>query len=107
MLAALDSALNYVTNSFLPWMQRDEAKSFCSLQFLAFATAIFALYWLLPGKRARVCLLVAASFYFYASWNRRLALLVTRYDRAGLPPRPRHGRRSTAGLRASCSSASA
>lgn len=49
---------------------------FCTTQFLVFFTAILALYWLLPWKRARVWLLVAASVYFYASWNKWLALIV-------------------------------
>jgi alginate O-acetyltransferase complex protein AlgI len=49
---------------------------FCSLAYLAFFAAVFALYWSLPGRRARVWLLLIASFCFYASWNRWLALLV-------------------------------
>src|SRR5262245_31482626 len=49
---------------------------FCSWQFLVFFAAVFALYWCLPWARARVWLLLAASFYFYASWNHWLALVV-------------------------------
>jgi alginate O-acetyltransferase complex protein AlgI len=49
---------------------------FCSRQFLLFFTVVFAVYWALPWRRARVGWLVAASFYFYASWNRWLALIV-------------------------------
>ncbi|MGE3805205.1 MAG: MBOAT family protein [Gemmataceae bacterium] len=49
---------------------------FCSLQYLYFFVAIFTLYWLLPWKRPRVYLLLVASFYFYASWNRWLAALI-------------------------------
>jgi alginate O-acetyltransferase complex protein AlgI len=49
---------------------------FCSQSFLLFFTCVFALYWALPGKRARVYLLLAASFAFYASWNRLLAGLI-------------------------------
>jgi alginate O-acetyltransferase complex protein AlgI len=49
---------------------------FCTSQFLYFFLAVFAVYWLLPWPRARVWLLVAASFYFYATWSRPLALLV-------------------------------
>ncbi|HWB11628.1 MAG TPA: MBOAT family protein [Pirellulales bacterium] len=49
---------------------------FCSEQFLVFFTLIFALYWAMPWHRARILLLLVASFYFYASWNRWLALII-------------------------------
>jgi alginate O-acetyltransferase complex protein AlgI len=49
---------------------------FCSQKFFLFFLLIFALYWLLPWRRLRVFLLLAASFYFYASWNKWLALLI-------------------------------
>jgi alginate O-acetyltransferase complex protein AlgI len=49
---------------------------FCSSTFLIFFVVVFSAYWALPWVRARVWLLVAASVYFYASWNRWLALLV-------------------------------
>jgi alginate O-acetyltransferase complex protein AlgI len=49
---------------------------FCSQAFLLFFTAVFAVYWALPWHRARVWLLLTASFVFYASWNRWLAVLV-------------------------------
>lgn len=49
---------------------------FCSWQFLVFFLVVFSCYWLLPRTRARVWLLLAASFYFYACWNRWLALLI-------------------------------
>jgi alginate O-acetyltransferase complex protein AlgI len=73
---------------------------FCSWPFARFFAVVFALYWLvpwgrlrctlpLPGRRSaprrtftltghelRVWLLLAASFYFYASWNAWLALLI-------------------------------
>ncbi len=68
---------------------------FCSWTFAQFFALVFAVYWLvpwrrlcwtlrLPGRRAwrlngheiRVWWLLAASFYFYASWNRKLALLI-------------------------------
>jgi hypothetical protein len=48
---------------------------FCSPQFLLFFLAVFAAYCLLPWGRARVLLLLAASF-FYACWNRWLAALL-------------------------------
>jgi alginate O-acetyltransferase complex protein AlgI len=49
---------------------------FCSQKFFLFFVLIFALYWTLPWRRVRVGLLLAASFYFYASWNKWLALLI-------------------------------
>jgi alginate O-acetyltransferase complex protein AlgI len=49
---------------------------FCSQQFLVFFTVVFVVYWALPWHRARVWLLLAASFYFYASWNRWLAFII-------------------------------
>ena len=49
---------------------------FCSSQFLVFFLAVFTVYWALPWNRFRVWLLLGASFYFYASWNHWLALIV-------------------------------
>lgn len=49
---------------------------FCSQPYLAFFCVIFAVYWSLPWHRARVWLLLSASFYFYASWNRWLAAII-------------------------------
>ncbi len=49
---------------------------FCSQQYLCFFLAIFLVYWAMPYQRARVWLLLVASFYFYASWNKWLALLI-------------------------------
>jgi len=49
---------------------------FCSEAFLAFFCVVFAAYWLMPWPRARVWLLLGASFYFYASWNHWLALII-------------------------------
>src|SRR5215470_10525241 len=49
---------------------------FCSERFLWFFLVVFAAYWSLPWARARVYLLLGASFYFYASWDYRLALLI-------------------------------
>ncbi len=68
---------------------------FCSWNFLRFFLIVSAVYWLLPGRRLRrtvplpggrsfvltgdelrVWWLVAASYYFYACWNHRLALLI-------------------------------
>jgi alginate O-acetyltransferase complex protein AlgI len=49
---------------------------FCSEQFLLFFTLVFVVYWSMPWRQARVYLLLAASFYFYASWNQWLALII-------------------------------
>ncbi len=73
---------------------------FCSWPFVQFFTVVFAVYWLAPwhrlrltvalpwrrgaarpafvltGDEGRVWWLLAASFYFYASWSRPLALLI-------------------------------
>jgi alginate O-acetyltransferase complex protein AlgI len=49
---------------------------FCSQQFVLFFIAVFAVYWAIPWQRGRVWLLLAASYYFYASWNHYLALLI-------------------------------
>src|SRR5262249_45405525 len=57
-------------------VKRQDAMVFCSEQFLVFFVPIFLLYWALPWQRARTALLLAASFYFYASWKLELALLI-------------------------------
>jgi hypothetical protein len=49
---------------------------FCSEKFLVFFTIVFIAYWALPWPRVRVWLLLGASFYFYASWNKWLALII-------------------------------
>jgi alginate O-acetyltransferase complex protein AlgI len=49
---------------------------FCTQAFLVFFTVVFTAYWLLPWRRARVGLLLGASFYFYACWNEWLACLI-------------------------------
>src|SRR5437763_8725928 len=49
---------------------------FCSERFLVFFSIIFICYWALPWQRVRVWLLLGASFYFYASWNKWLALII-------------------------------
>jgi alginate O-acetyltransferase complex protein AlgI len=53
-----------------------DAMLFCTFQFVVFFAIVFAAYWTLPWDKARVWLLLAASFYFYARWNRWLAVLV-------------------------------
>ncbi len=49
---------------------------FCSQPYLFFFAIVFALYWSLRGQRARIGLLLVASFTFYATWNRWLACLI-------------------------------
>ncbi len=49
---------------------------FCTQQFALFFLLVLGVYWLMPWHRARVYLLLAASIYFYASWNPYLALLI-------------------------------
>jgi alginate O-acetyltransferase complex protein AlgI len=49
---------------------------FCSQQFLLFFAVVFVVYWAMPWPRARVVLLLAASFYFYAKWNHWLACII-------------------------------
>jgi alginate O-acetyltransferase complex protein AlgI len=50
---------------------------FTTHQYLIFFLVVFFAYWAMPWPRMRVYLLLGASFYFYASWNEWLALLVT------------------------------
>ncbi len=49
---------------------------FCTSQFCWFFLAVFVAYWAIPWHQTRVGLLLAASIYFYASWNPMLAVLV-------------------------------
>ena len=49
---------------------------FCTRQFLIFFALFFVVYWAIPWRRPRVLLLLAASFYFYAVWNKWLAVIV-------------------------------
>lgn len=55
---------------------------FTSVLFLLFFTAILAVYWATPARlatpfgRVRILILLAASYYFYMSWNKWLAALV-------------------------------
>jgi alginate O-acetyltransferase complex protein AlgI len=50
---------------------------FFSRDFLLFFGVVFVLYWLTPWQRARVWILLTASFLFYASWDPRLAVLIS------------------------------
>ncbi len=49
--------------------------NFNSLAFLIFLPVVLLLYWILPHK-ARWVLLLAASYYFYMSWNPWLIFLI-------------------------------
>ena len=49
--------------------------SFNSLHFLIFFALVLALYWVIPNK-FRWILLLAASYYFYMSWNAVLVFLL-------------------------------
>ena len=49
--------------------------NFNSLQFLIFLPVVLILHWLLPHKY-RWMLLLAASYYFYMSWNAALVFLI-------------------------------
>lgn len=48
---------------------------FNSWQFAVFLPVVFALYWLIP-HRGRWVLLLAASYYFYMSWNAKYVVLI-------------------------------
>jgi alginate O-acetyltransferase complex protein AlgI len=49
---------------------------FCTFDYLWFFLAVLAVYWAMPWSKARVWLLVVSSFFFYACFNKWLALLV-------------------------------
>ena len=49
---------------------------FNSIEFLVFFVVVFTLYWATPWKKARVILLLVASYWFYMSFNAKLAAVV-------------------------------
>lgn len=50
---------------------------FNSIEYSIFLPVIFLLYWFaFKGSRARNMLIVAASYWFYASWNPRCLILI-------------------------------
>ncbi len=49
---------------------------FCTNPFTLFFILVMAVYWAIPDRRARVYLLLAASFVFYASCCWQLAFLI-------------------------------
>src|SRR5258708_33733458 len=57
-------------------MPKIDAMLFCSERYLLFFVAVFLAHWAMPWRRARVWLLVGASFFFYASWSKWLAGIV-------------------------------
>lgn len=48
---------------------------FNSINFMIFFPVVLALYFVIP-KALRQIWLLAASYYFYMSWNARYALLI-------------------------------
>ena len=50
---------------------------FCTIEYVAFLALAVAVYWLLPSTKLRIWWLLALSSAFYASWNPKLAALVT------------------------------
>ena len=57
---------------------------FNSWQYALFLPAVAAGYYLLP-HRLRWVLLLAASYYFYMSWNPKLVFLIL-FTTATIPP---------------------
>jgi len=55
------------------------APFFHTQAFLLFFAGVFCLYWMIPRRwqMTRICVLVVASFHFYAAWSLDLAFLVT------------------------------
>ena len=49
---------------------------FTEPRFFAFFLIVFAAYWLVPTNRGRKILLLAASYFFYASWDYRFLSLL-------------------------------
>jgi alginate O-acetyltransferase complex protein AlgI len=72
---------------------------FCTGEYVLFLASVVTLYWLTPWSRARVWILLVASYAFYASWNKWLALLVAGTSVAdyliarGMDASPRQGAR--------------
>jgi hypothetical protein len=79
MLASHGSTGFAILPMAVPRAQRSEGRKamlFCSQRFLLFFLIVFTMYWCLPWHWARIGVLLGASFWFYASWNKWLALLV-------------------------------
>jgi D-alanyl-lipoteichoic acid acyltransferase DltB (MBOAT superfamily) len=77
---AIDKARWAAELPYFRWLHDWLPEPFFQTQgFLLFFLVVATAYWLLPRRwnTLRVCLLVVASFHFYAAWNASLALLVT------------------------------
>ena len=59
-----------------PAILSGDAMLFCTFPFLCFFCVVFAVYWSLPRHRWRMVWLLAASCFFYMSWNPWLICLV-------------------------------
>lgn len=71
---------------------------FNSVSFVIFLPIVFCVYWLLPDK-FRWFLLLAASYYFYMSWNPKYVVLIlsttlVSYGAAILLKNPAGGRKN-------------
>ncbi len=49
---------------------------FNSIEFLVFFIVVFAVYWAAPTLKLKMIFLLAASYWFYMSWNAKLAAVV-------------------------------
>ena len=65
----------FCKQNMIPTSKREKEMLFNSLQYAVFLPIIFALYWALPHKY-RQPLLLAASYYFYMSWNVKYVALI-------------------------------
>src|ERR1051325_11410659 len=50
--------------------------SFASVVFFLFLPAVFALHWLIPRRKWRNGLLLAANYFFYGWWDWRFCFLM-------------------------------
>jgi alginate O-acetyltransferase complex protein AlgI len=50
--------------------------AFTTPTFLFFFSVCFTLYWLVKGSNLQNALLVAFSYFFYATWDSRFCLLL-------------------------------
>ncbi len=49
---------------------------FNSAKFFIFFVVVFSAYWAAPSQKLKVLVLLAASYWFYMSWNAKLAAVV-------------------------------
>lgn len=50
--------------------------AFNSVHYMLFLPCLFVLYWAIPKTKIRNFILLAASYYFYMSWNAKLLVLI-------------------------------